>query len=622
MFKGFLLIFIILFYFPLTTIAVDSVDILVEDSMIQEDFTQASPSVSVIQAAEIKKNNMMGLSEVLSRVAGISVAQNGDSNQPTSVFIRGAESRHTLVLIDGIEVNDTLSPSRSFDFSNLTTENIERIEVFKGAQSVRFGSDAIGGVINIITKEGTDPASVLTNVELGSYETLKAGLHLSGAKNNFRYSFGINHLQSTGFSSADKNNGNSESDGFKRLSLTTRLGWILTNETSLNFTLRAAGVQSDLDAFGGPGGDDPNHTSDSRQLQVGTTFKSRAFEELLSYSLSYGLASSVRTDENEPDALQPDQSTDYFIGVHSKIESRNEYTLSETQRVNFGAQIQTELGHSENTFNGVASDLPEKTANSKGVYAIHKYESKTFLSELGLRQDFRDQFGSIVNYNLNAGYKVPTYESLIYFNYASGFKTPSLYQLYSSYGNQNLNEEKSNSAEFAVEKSWGSSYFVSVSYFINQYHDLIDFDSVTSKYFNIAKSSSKGLELQSKWRPTEHFFLKGTFTHLNAKNEVTGNKLLRRPELHLTFEATYLFEQLESSLEYLFSGNRTDMDPVSFQPTTMPDYDLVNVKWTYTAADQLSFNARIANLFNRQYQSVAGYGTAEFSVYAGLTKAF
>jgi len=599
--------------------------VLVEDSLIQEGFAEPTPSVSIIQIKDIQKKGLISVAEILKEIPGLSVASNGGLNQATSVFIRGAESRHTLVLIDNIEVNDPLNPSRSFDFSGLSTEQIERIEVFRGAQSVRFGSDAIGGVINIITKEGKGPFTGLTQLEIGSYNSLKAGLGVMGAQNNLRYSLGVMHLASAGFSAADKNLGNTEADGFSRLSLASRLGWVLSKDTNLNLTLRSSALQSDLDAFGGPTGDDPNYTSQSRQLQIGSIFKSRGFGGKLAYSLGAGLAYSARAGENLADATRPNLATDYFSGINSKLESKNEYLITDEHSqhiLQFGAQLRNESGYSENSFNGVNSDLTEKTAYSYGAFATYKIQYEQFFSEFGLRQDLRNRQGAIASYSLDVGYKIPEYESVLYFNYGTGFKTPSLYQLYSASGNQNLNDEKSNSTEFSIEKSLGRAYFFSTSYFINQYYDLIDFDSVTSKYFNIAKSSAQGIELQTKWLPAQEFSLKATLTHLQTKNQVSGAKLLRRPENSLSAEATAILNRLECSIEYFLSVNQDDIDPVSFQKISMPDYDLVNLKFIYTSSKKLSLNARIINLLNKNYQSVAGYGTAGFSVFAGVTKTF
>lgn len=616
------IIFTFFFFLSLAGRTQNSLEVLVEDFRIKEGFAEPAPSITVIESDEIKKNGGTTVAEVINMIPGLIVAQNGGPNQPTSVFIRGSESRHTLVLVDNMELNDPINPSRSFDFSSLTTENIERIEIYRGAQSVRFGSDAIGGVINIITKQGAGQLSGNSQLEYGSYNSLKAAVEALGSKNNFNYSFGVSQFSSTGFSAADKKDGNSESDGYRRLSLSTRFGWNVSSDTNINMSLRTTELQTDLDAYGGPTGDDPNSTSNSRQYQAGIFLKSRAFDKKLSYSFGLTAASNERKGENPVDSLQPTQSTDKFSAASSKFESRNDYFISDEQSFQFGFQLRNEKGHSENTFNLVPSDLGEHSQYINGVYLSHKYESDRIFTDLGVRGDSRGQSDNITSTAIGFGYKFSEYDSAIRIDYGTGFKTPGLYQLYSSYGNSALIDEKSNSTSFSYEQKWASSLLISASYFSNQYYDLIDFDLIDFKYINIAKSSSRGAELQVNWQISSSVSLKTALTNMQTKNEADGLKLLRRPENSFSAQGTYKQDLWESTLEYLYIGNRDDIDPVTYLRFNMPSYDLINFRASYVLEKTLNINLRFINLLNRKYQEVAGFGTSEAAGYIGLTKAF
>ncbi len=602
--------------------AAEEFNVLVEDSVLNATDTPAAPSISVLTAKDIKKSGATTVSELIATVPGLFVAQNGGDGQPTSVFIRGAESRHTLVLVDGIELNDPLNPTRSFDFSSLTTENIERVEIFRGAQSVRFGSDAIGGVINIITTRGTGSLKTTAQIEAGSYSTLKTRIGAAGKNQNFDYSIGLSHFSSGGFSAADTGNSNAEADSSKRTTLSSHLGYQLNSDSNLQFSLRANQLDSDLDVNGGALGDDSNYTANSKQMQIGAQFNSVALNKTLLYSLGISSSYNGRSDDNPPDSLQPaTDSTNYFVGQAYQFESRNEYIYSNQQSWLFGAKVKTESGHSESNYNGFQTDFTDHDNSSTGVYAIHQYKGESFASELGLRQDQRTNYGGITNAQAKLTFPLPA-ESLVQVEYGTGFKNPSLYQLYSSYGNLNLEDEKSATASLAFEKTWHKTFFFAATYFSNQYKDLIDFDTVTSKYYNLAEASSSGLELEVKWQLSSTFALKSSLTQLQTENKATGAKLARRPDTTATVELLYAYERWKASMQYNYVGARNDLDPTVFTPITMPSYDVVNAEVSYAAAGDLSYSGRVVNLLNREYQSVAGYTTSELAFYAGVSKDF
>jgi len=162
-------------------------------------------SVSLISSWELEHYKKISISNILRDIPGLDVTQNGGIGQPSSVFIRGAKSEHTLVMIDGIEVNNPISPGRSFDFSHLIPDGVERIEIIKGPQSTLYGSDAIGGVINIISKKGIKEPSILISGETGSYGSYRENIQTSGASNNINYNLSLSRLDFKGFSAAGEN---------------------------------------------------------------------------------------------------------------------------------------------------------------------------------------------------------------------------------------------------------------------------------------------------------------------------------------------------------------------------------------------------------------------------------
>ena len=615
-------LFLLALLMPVSGWAQKSFEISVEDFRIREGFTEASPAVSVIEAAEIQKSGATTVGEVINGMPGVFVAQNGGASQPTSVFIRGSESRHTLVLIDGMELNDPLNPSRAFDFSGLTTENIERIEIFRGAQSVKFGSDAIGGVINIITKQGSGPLKGKVSLEAGTYNTLNNASEISGSKEKINYAFGTSLSMSEGFSAADSELGNTEADFFQRVTLSGRAGTNFSQDTNINASVRATEMKTDLDATGGPGGDDPNYTSEARQYIGGVFVKTRGFERKLSAIIGATLAYNTRSDENPPDAAHTSSATDNFTSMATKIEARNEYTISDEHSLQFGLQLRGESGHSESVFNSTPADLADNSNYINGVYFLHRYQFESYFTELGLRQDVRSGGSGITSYSAGGGYRFEQSQTEFRASYATGFKTPSLYQLYSSFGNEALNDEKSSSAEASLEKKISAGLKASVTIFMNRYTDLIEFDPVAMKYFNVSKSSSRGTEIQGEWQFNRNFFAKGTYTNLLAVNDSNGFKLLRRPDNTFAAEAGYNDATWETSFTYSYTGERSDIDPVSLLRIAMPAYDVVNARVGYVYNKLTRFSLRAVNLLNRKYQSVAGFGSSGQAFYAGLSREF
>ncbi|MGZ3692048.1 MAG: TonB-dependent receptor plug domain-containing protein [Pseudobdellovibrio sp.] len=487
---------------------------------------------------------------------------------------------------------------------------------------MRFGSDAIGGVINIITTRGTEPAKTTIELEAGSYNTIKSRIATSGKHQNIDYSIGLSHSYSGGFSAADTGNSNAEADSSQRTTLSSHVGYEISADTNLQFSLRANQLLADLDVNGGPGSDDPNYTSNSQQLQMGAQYNSTALNKSLLYSLGLGTSYVTRSDDNPPDPLQPTtDSTDYFAGHSYQFDSRNEYVYSNHVSFLFGAKYNTETGHSESNYNGSQTDFTEHDNLAIGVYGIHQYHGETFSSELGLRRDQRTNYGGITNAQAKISYP-PAADTLLQVEYGTGFKNPSLYQLYSSYGNENLQDEKSSTASVAFEKTWSKTFFFSADYFVNEYSDLIDFDSVTSKYYNIARASSNGAEFEIKWQISSDFAIKSSLTQLQTENKLTGAKLARRPDTTAMLELLYSHEHWKASVQYNYVGPRNDIDPTLFTPITMPSYDVVNAEVSYTADHGWSYSGRVVNLFDRKYQSVAGYSTSALAGYVGVTKDF
>ena len=238
--------------------------IVVTGNKIETPLRQVSSSIAVITAEDIERNSRYTVADLLRDVGGLSVAQNGGPGRNASVFLRGAESAYTLFLIDGVEVNDPMSPGRSYSPAHMTVDQVERIEVLYGSQSTLYGSDAIAGVVNIITKQGEGPPKIDASIEGGALGTFRSRAGLSGGTTDYRYAMDGSFLNTRGISSNAL--GNMEEDGYRNTTLGGRFGATPSAGVSVDLNVRYTDGRADIDNGIGPDGDDPNRINTSRQL--------------------------------------------------------------------------------------------------------------------------------------------------------------------------------------------------------------------------------------------------------------------------------------------------------------------------------------------------------------------
>ena len=280
--------------------------VVVTATRIETPAREVASSVTVIPGYEIDRSRRPDLIEALRAVPGLAVLQNGGPGEAASVFVRGSKSEHVLVLLDGVEVNDPMNPSRSFDFAHLAAGGIERIEVLRGPQSPLYGSDALGGVINVLTRRGQGRPSLSLTAQGGSEATAAAALEGGGSSGAFDYSFGLSRFSTAGVSAASNAYpGNSEKDGYANTSLSGRAGLKLRGGVEADLIVRAVASSTDTDSFGGPGGDDPNSKQTYRSLfvrgQARALFAGSAWEQKL--GISY--VGARRENDNPTDAAHP-----------------------------------------------------------------------------------------------------------------------------------------------------------------------------------------------------------------------------------------------------------------------------------------------------------------------------
>ena len=638
------LIYLVLIFFPLCLLPEDRPqqktppaerhEIVVTATRLETPARELGSSVSVISGAALERSKREFLLEALRESAGVSVTQNGGPGGAASVFLRGANSEHTLVLLDGVALNDPVNPSRSADLAHLRFDNIDRVEILRGPQSPLYGSDALAGIVNIITKRGRGPARWTLGLSGGSYGTSSGQAGLSGSTGPVDYSLGVTGFTSRGISAASAlRAGNSEKDGYRNLSLSGRIGVSLAKSLDLEVVGRAVGARTDIDNFGGAYGDDPNNRQDYRSLFLKTQLRGLFLENRWEQRLAMAVTDSRRMHDNPADDFHPLESeTGDFRGRLLSLDWQNNFFVHASNTITAGLELRQERGESEYNYAFSGMDFPSlfplQRAGAAGLYVQDSVRlGGRFFATAGIRYDHHSRAGDAVTYRLAPAFVIRETGTKLRASLATGFKAPSLYQLYAPstiygpIGNRSLRPEKVRGWDAGVDQTWGGDLVrTSLTYFRNDFKNLIDF-SFSEGYVNIGRALSRGVEAEVEVRPLREFSLSVFLTHLDARDAVTGERLLRRPRDNLSILAHCDFTgRWSASLSYDYAGNRRDIEytGISSVPVTLSPYSLLNGVLTYLAGPGIQVFARLDNALNAKHEMVYGYGTPGASLKLGV----
>jgi len=609
-------------------------EITVTANRVEKSTKKVATSVTVITREELKKFKNNTVLEALQEISGLTSVQGGPTGQAASVFIRGANSSHTKIMLDGTELNDPIDPSRSFDLSHLFIENIDRIEVIRGPQSTLFGSDAMAGVINIITRQEQGKPKFHLSTSGGTYETLQGKGEISGSTESIYYSLGTSYFKTSGFSAADSSyEGNTEKDGYRNTTLSGKLGFQLKDNMDLHFSIRKIDAEIDIDNSGGNYGDDPNNTGDYDLLFLKGGFKGLFMKNRWETKIDFSYTDSLRKYNNPTDTLHPFSSDNSEYQSHLfKIDFQNNLFVHESNTLTLGVEYYREDGssfyESQSFFGPYQSEFPQEDASHLGVYVQDQINwDDRLIASVGARFDNHSQAGSSLTYRIAPLYIFKNTGTKIKATFGTGFKAPSLYQLYAPatfygpVGNVELKPEKNLGWDAGVEQElFMGRLLLKATYFSNQFQDLIDFD-YTQGYINIGEASSRGTEFSMKSIPVKGLSFSASYTRCKARDDSTELPLLRRPEHKASLKIYYGgLKKTHMTLSLLYVGERDDNFYQNFQTTrvTLPEYTLINASLGYDLFKYAQFFLRFDNLLNKQYELIKGYGSPGFSVYGGV----
>lgn len=608
-----------------------------------EEYSQATAaSTNIISSEELETKDTYLIKDGLRDIQGVDVVQAGNLGGPTSVFIRGAERRHTQVLIDGIRVSDVISPDGSFDLSHITADNIDRIEIVRGAQSALYGSDAIGGVINTITRKGVGKPGASVSFEGGSFYTYREKFDLQGQYDMLHFSLGLSRLDSRGYSRAKEKDNNKEKDGYENSSLSARVDADVMDNLTIGAIARLFKTKYEYDDSGGPGADDPNLKGKDYFTFLDSYIQHRLFD-ILSNKVSFAFTSTKRRDRDENDSSNAfDYMRAWYQGRTYTLDWQSNLDIIEKDTVLFGITHQNEKGQSY--YNHVlwgTSDFPKRTNRTTGYYIENRF---TPVEQIALTQGFRiedhQRFGTHNTYKLDGAYTLPT-DTKIFGSYATGFKAPTLYQNYLptttfsfwglsfiTSGNPELRPEKSKSYDIGIEQVlFNKKLKFGGTYFHNLFKDLIVFTTTQtaptvflSTYSNTQKAVSKGFELYASCNMLEKLTLSANYTRTRTRDKSTAQHLLRRPTNKFNVNIDFRpVDKLDLNFDINYVGSRYD-NTFTANPyvTKLKPYTKVDFAFYYDPIANLRLFGRVENLFNEKYEEIWGYQTPKFSAYGGV----
>ncbi len=592
-------------------------NVVVTATRVEQSMATIGSSVTVVGAEELAERQCTTVYEALREVPGLDVVQLGGAGGTMSTFIRGAASEQTLVLVDGVPVNDPSGLGHGADLSQMPAQNIERIEVLRGPQSTLYGADAMGGVINVITKKGAGPAGGEVAAEAGSFNTFNETAAIRGGDSNYNYSVGASRQDSEGFSSAAEKNGNPEKDGYRRSELSSKMGWTPADEFEANVLMRWNKADYDYDDFMDGRPVDGDNKGLSELVSLYGEGKGKLYDGLWRPRVGGSWVSQSREDTSSVG----DSSFDSLL---QKLEWQNDLYLGEANIVTAGVEAQQESSESTYESMGYVDEFDRQTARHSSLYAQDILTTGPLTTTAGGRLDSYDSFGTENTWRLAPVYEVAATGTRIKGSYGTGFKAPSLFQLYSSYGSPDLEPETSQGWDAGVEQEVGGQLLVvGATYFENQFDDMIEYDFVTMTYGNINQAETRGVETFVTAKPAKDLSVRAAYTYTDTENKGTGEQLLRRPRNKASLDTTYAFTvKLKGTIGLVYVGERQDEDFATYSATTLDEYMLVNLYASYDLRRNVTLFGRLENVSDEEYEPALGYGCPGRAGYGGVKVTF
>ena len=617
-------------------------DLVVTASKTPQKQDQTGKVLTVLSDSVLRANSNMSLGQILNQQVGIVTIGSGQTlGSPQNISVRGAGFGLTLILIDGVPVNEPSGIGNTFDINLLPINQIERVEILKGAQSTLYGSDAVAGVINIITKKGiAQKLKVSGNLDFSSFGTQKAGIQALGTINKTNYQFSINGHNSDGFSSAQEKNINEkfEVDGFRSLNISGKINQEINKNFIINALIRNSHYKTDLDesAFI----DELDYITKTKNTQIGGGAEFLLKNGKLTFNHLHN------------------KTNRYYLNDLNYVPKDSYYFFSEG---NYGSKAEfselfTNLKINKNTDILIGSDFRFQNM-SYSYYSLSnfKYEDTPIVpkdatikngsaySSISVKNlgNFGIEFGGRLNYHStykwNNTFAINPYFNVnkklkIFTSYATSYRNPALYQLFSPYGNLDLQPEKAKTFEFGSQINHEKNN-LRVVYFDRKLDNVIfflsSFEPPYGKYINQNQQRDKGLEIDANLIisklsiSTNYTLLNAKITDIKNGKDSTYSNLLRKPKNVFNLSLSYQFSsKISGNVSYQFFSKRTDLyyNPSTYlvENVDLKQYQLINLNLSYKIKPNLAIYAGAQNLGNVKYTEIYGYKSRPLTLSGGI----
>jgi len=578
-------------------------------------------SVTVITAEELKINQYQWVSEALRQVPGVDVVRNGGFGGLTSVFIRGANPNHTLALVDGIEIEDPSTINAVVDFADIPPDNVERIEVLRGPASSLYGSDAIGGVVNIITREGSGPPRFSFVGEGGTYQTIDGLISASGGTRWVNYSLSASAIRSDGI-----NNSPLQTRPYLRSNLAAKLTTAFLDNWKVSLVTRYLNSRTNIDdSSTGQAVYDPNYISRVEQVRLRPEVRGSLFDGWWKQTLGFSWNHSFRSVDNLPDIANLASSTGRFLGIKSKLDWQHELKLFRGNDALVLGEIKEDTAQTSSSFSGFGFTSSNTFARtSVTTYAITVEDRQQLFDSLYLtasgRWDHHDLFGDVFTQTVAVAYEIAPTGTRLHASEGSGFKAPSILQLYDpQFGNRGLQPERSRSFDVGFDQAFFSGAFsLGGTFFATQIKQLISFDPRTFVSININSAHVSGVESYARFSQGG-FQARVDYTWQKPIDQSTGLDLLRRPRNKVAAEVSEAIAGFVLGGRLTYVGARDDLNFTTFPATqaSLDSYVLLAFTAQYQLTRHVSLFGRMENALNEHYEEVRTFPVPARTIFLG-----
>jgi vitamin B12 transporter len=599
--------------------------IIVTANRGETPISEVGQSVTVLTLNDIRTRQTVAVVDLLRTVPGVTFSRNGGIGTSTSVNIRGADSDQTVALIDGVKLNDPSSPGGGFNFGNLLTGNVGRIEVVRGSQSVLWGSQAIGGVVNIITRDPTEELSLNANAEYGWRDTGQLVGNVSGKFGLVSASVGVGYFRSDSFSTFNESRGGAERDGYKNYGANAKFNIALSEVISVDLRGWYSNGKTGIDGFAPPtfAFGDTNETDETEEFVgyagLNVAFMDGRFRNRLAYAYT-----DTQRENLDLSGGSPFQTFD-ATGKNERIEYQATVDLAEGTALSFGAENERS-SYRSSSFGSPFTGGKARLNSIYGQLSATPFAGLTLTA--GARYDDHNIFGGNTTFAANGVFSPNEGTTTFRASYGEGFKVPSLFQLLSDFGNTTLQPEASKGWDAGMtQKLLGGVIEVGATWFHRNTSNQIVFISCGPQvgictnrpfgtYDNVARARAQGLEFGLTLRPVEALTVQANYSWIDAENRANSFRLPRRPSQSVNASIDYKWSfGLETGATITHVGDSFDNASNSRQ---LDGYVLVDLRASYPVTAGVSLYGRIENLFNEKYETIFRYGTPRRAAYAGV----